>query len=42
MKKMFKIRERLKIHYIKGDQIVSPLTKDHKRIFATFDMTPYL
>ena len=42
MKKMFKILERLKIHYIKDDQIVSPLTKDHKRIFAAFDMIPCL
>ena len=38
MKKMFKILERLKIHYIKNDQIISPLTKDHKRIFAAFGM----
>lgn len=42
MKKMLKILERLKIHYIKNDQIISPLTKDQKRIFSAFDMKPHL
>lgn len=42
MKKMLKILERLRIHLIKNDQIVSPLTKDQKRIFAAFDMKTYL
>lgn len=42
MKKMLKILERLKIHYIKNDQIISPLTKDQKHIFASFGMKPYL
>ena len=36
MKKMIKILERLKVHYIKHDRIVSPLTKEHKRIFKAF------
>lgn len=36
MKKMIKILECLKIHYIKHDKIVSPLTKDQKRIFKAF------
>jgi transposase len=36
MKKMLNILERLKIHYIKSDRIVSPLTKDQKRIFTAF------
>ena len=38
MKKMIKILERLKVHYIKGDRIVSPLTKDQKMIFKAFDI----
>jgi len=38
MKKMLKILERLKIHHIKGDRIVSPLTKDQKRVFSAFDL----
>jgi transposase len=38
MKKMLKILERLKIHYIKLDRIVSPLTKDQKRIFEAFSI----
>ena len=38
MKKMLKILERLKIHYIKSDRIVSPLTKDQKRIFSAFGL----
>lgn len=36
MKKMIKILERLKIHHIKTDKIISPLTRDHKRIFSAF------
>ena len=36
MKKMLKVLERLKVHYIKNDRIVSPLTKDQKRIFTAF------
>lgn len=38
MKKMIKILERLKIHYIKNDHIVSPLTKDQKTIFTAFNI----
>jgi hypothetical protein len=38
MKKMIKILERLKIHYIKNDRIISLLTKDQKRIFTAFDI----
>jgi len=36
MKKMLKILERLKIHHIKGDHILSPLTFDQKKIFRAF------
>ena len=36
MKKMIKILERLKIHYIKNDRIIVPLTKDQKLIFNAF------
>jgi len=42
MKKMLKILERLKIHHIKTDHILSPLTKDQKRIFKAFGITPNL
>ena len=42
MKKMFKILERLKVHYIKNDRIFSPLSKDHKRIFDAFDIKFHL
>jgi transposase len=42
MKKMLKILERLKIHHIKGDRILSPLTKDQKRIFSAFDLKSVL
>jgi len=38
MKKMLKILERLKIHHIKSDQILSPLTKDQKKIFGAFGL----
>jgi transposase len=38
MKKMIKILERLKIHYIKDDKIISPLTKEHKEIFRAFEI----
>jgi hypothetical protein len=38
MKKMLKILERLKIHYIKNDRIISPLTKDQKTIFEAFNL----
>ena len=38
MKKMLKILERLKAHYIKNDKIISPLTKDQKRIFHAFNI----
>jgi transposase len=36
MKKLMKTLERLKIHYIKNDRIVCPLTKDQKEIFRAF------
>lgn len=36
MKKMLKILERLKVHYIKNDRIISPLTKNQKRIYTAF------
>ena len=36
MKKMLKILERLKIHHIKSDCILSPLTRDQKRILNAF------
>jgi transposase len=42
MKKMLKILERLKIHHIKSDHILSPLTKDQKRIFGAFGISPDL
>ena len=42
MKKMLKILERLKIHHIKSDHILSPLTKDQKRIFSAFGVSPDL
>jgi transposase len=38
MKKMLKTLERLKAYYIKNDKIISPLTKDQKRIFHAFDI----
>jgi transposase len=38
MKKMLKILERMKAHYIKNDKIISPLTKDQKRIFHAFNI----
>jgi uncharacterized membrane protein YobD (UPF0266 family) len=38
MKKMIKALERLKIHYIKNDRIVSPLTKEQKGIFEAFNL----
>jgi len=38
VKKMIKILERLKVHYIKNDRIVSPLTKDQKTIFKAFNI----
>jgi len=38
MKKMLKILERMKAHYIKNDKIISPLTKDQKRIFQAFNI----
>lgn len=42
MKKMLKILERLKIHHIKSDCIMSPLTKDQKTIFNAFGFMPDL
>ena len=36
MKKMIKTLERLKVHYIKNDRIVSPLTKEQREIFEAF------
>jgi len=36
MKKLIKTLERLKVHYIKNDRIVSPITKDQKFIFDAF------
>ena len=42
MKKMLKILERLKIHHIKSDHILSPLTKDQKKIFTAFGLGPSL
>lgn len=42
MKKMLKILERLKIHHIKSDLILSPLTKEQKRIFEAFGFEPDL
>jgi transposase len=38
MKKMIKTLERLKVHYIKNDRIVSPLTKEQKAIFKAFNL----
>ena len=38
MKKMIKTLERLKVHYIKNDRIVSPLTKEQKGIFEAFNL----
>ena len=38
MKKMIKSLERLKVHYIKNDRIVSPLTKEQKGIFKAFNL----
>jgi transposase len=38
MKKMIKALERLKVHYIKNDRIVSPLTKEQKEIFEAFNL----
>jgi transposase len=38
MKKLIKILERLKVHYIKKDRIVSPLTKEQKSIFEAFNI----
>jgi len=38
MKKMMKILERMKVHYVKNDRIVSPLSKDQKRIFRAFGL----
>ena len=38
MKKMIKTMERLKAHHIKNDRIVSPLTKDQKRILKAFNL----
>jgi transposase len=38
MKKLIKILERLQVHHIKNDRIISPLTKDHKRIFEAFNL----
>jgi transposase len=38
MKKMIKTLERLKVHYIKKDRIVSPLTKEQKGIFKAFNL----
>ena len=36
MKKMLKILDRIKVHYVKNDRIPTPLTKDQKRIFQAF------
>lgn len=36
MKKMLKILERMKAHYVKSDRIISPLSKDQKTIFRAF------
>jgi transposase len=38
MKKLIKALERLKVHYIKNDRIVSPLTKEQKEIFKAFNL----
>jgi transposase len=38
MKKMIKVLERLKVHYIKNDRIISPLTKEQKGIFEAFNL----
>lgn len=38
MKKLIKTLERLKVHYIKNDRIVSPLTKEQKSIFNIFGL----
>jgi hypothetical protein len=38
MKKVIKILEHLKVHYIKNDRIISPLTKDQKTIFKAFNI----
>jgi transposase len=38
MKKLIKTLERLKVHHIKSDRIVSPLTKEQKQIFKIFNL----
>ena len=38
MKKLIKILERIKVHYIKNDRIVSPLSKEQKCIFDAFSI----
>jgi transposase len=38
MKKLIKTLERLKVHHIKSDRIVSPLTKEQKKIFKAFNL----
>ena len=38
LKKLIKTLERLKVHYIKNDRIVSPLSKEQKLIFDVFDL----
>ncbi len=38
LKKLIKALERLKVHYIKNDRIVSPLSKEQKLIFDAFDL----
>ena len=38
MKKLMKALERLKVHYIRNDRIVCPLTKQQKNIFRAFNL----
>jgi len=38
MKKMLKTLERMKVHYIKNDKILSPISKDQKHIFRAFGL----
>ena len=39
IKKMFKCLERITVHYIKNNRIVSPLTKDQKSFLEVFDVS---
>jgi transposase len=38
LKKLIKTLERLKVHYIKNDSIISPVTKEQKIIFEAFGL----